>query len=102
MSLATTIGVGHVLPLEVVDKCQGNRVWVLMQGNREFYGTLRGFDEYMNIVLDDVKVYEDAGVEAPRKLVNKGANIESMLLNGSHICMIIPGDQPPPKGHNEE
>ena len=52
MSLATTIGVGHVLPLEVVDKCIGNRVWILMQGDKEFYGTLRGFDEYMNIVLD--------------------------------------------------
>ena len=102
MSLATTIGVGHVLPLEVVDKCQGNLVWVLMQGNREFYGLLRGFDEYMNIVMDDVKVYEDQGAAGRRILVNKGGNIESMLLNGSHICMIIPGDQPPPKGENEE
>ena len=60
-SLATTIGVGHVLPLEVVDKCIGNKVWVLMQNEREFYGTLRGFDEYMNIVLDAVKEYKQIG-----------------------------------------
>ena len=29
----------------------------MMQGDKEFYGTLRGFDEYLNIVLDDVREY---------------------------------------------
>lgn len=27
--------------------------------------------------------------------------VESMLLNGSHICIMIPGDNPPPKASNE-
>ena len=98
-SLATTIGVGHVLPLEVVDKCIGNKVWILMQNDREFYGTLRGFDEYMNIVLDSVKEYKDAGHGGRRTLESQ---VESMLLNGAHISMIIPGDQPPAKGENEQ
>ena len=93
-----TIGVGHVLPLEVVDKCIGNRVWIQMQGDREFFGLLRGFDEYLNIVLDDVLEYKDAGAGGRRTMESRQ---ESILLNGAHVCMIIPGDAPPPKGENE-
>lgn len=69
-----------------------------MQGDKEFFGTLRGFDEYFNVIIDDVKEYQDAGNGGKRTLV---AEVESMLLNGSHICMLIPGDNPPPLGVNE-
>jgi len=41
----------------MIDKCQGNNIWIIMQGDKEFYGTLRGFDEYFNLILDDVKEY---------------------------------------------
>ncbi|TNV75135.1 hypothetical protein FGO68_gene5185 [Halteria grandinella] len=98
-AISQTIGVGHVLPLEVVDKCIGNKVWIMMQGTSEFYGTLRGFDDYLNIVLDEVREYQDSGNGGKRMLVN---TLDSMLLNGSHVCMIIPGDAPPPKGENEK
>lgn len=69
-----------------------------MQGDKEFYGTLRGFDEYFNVILDEVKEYSDAGAGGKRVLV---AEVESMLLNGAHICLLIPGDNPPPLGANE-
>jgi U6 snRNA-associated Sm-like protein LSm5 len=118
MASAATLGVGHVLPLgkqnlpkpfqnpiinkipniEVVDKCTGSRVWIIMTGDKEYFGTLRGFDEYLNLVLDDVKEYQDSGSGGKRILV---ARIESMLLNGAHICMIVPGNDEPPKGVNE-
>lgn len=29
-----------------------------MKGDKEIIGTLRGFDEYVNMVLDDVTEYE--------------------------------------------
>ena len=29
-------------------------MWVVMKGEREFVGTLRGFDDYVNMVLEDV------------------------------------------------
>lgn len=82
----------------MIDKCIGSKLWVIMQGDKEFYGTLRGFDEFMNIVMDDIKEYQFAGIGGKRMLV---AEMESMLLNGSHISMLIPGDNPPPKGDNE-
>ena len=31
---------------------------MFMQGDKEIVGTLRGFDEYVNMVLDDVTEYE--------------------------------------------
>jgi U6 snRNA-associated Sm-like protein LSm5 len=40
--------------LELVDKCIGSKIWVIMKGDKEIVGTLRGFDEYVNMVLDDV------------------------------------------------
>lgn len=62
----TALGVGSILPLEALDKCIGSRICVLMKGDREFYGMLRGFDEYVNLVLDDVKVKVFAGEGAPK------------------------------------
>ncbi len=36
-----------VQPLQVLDKCIGERVWIIMNNNKEFVGRLNGFDEYM-------------------------------------------------------
>jgi hypothetical protein len=41
--MATTI-----LPLELVDRCIGSPIWVLMKNEREFTGTLMGFDDYVS------------------------------------------------------
>ena len=82
----------------MVDKCIGSKLWIIMKGDREFFGTLRGFDEYLNIVLDDVKEYSYAGAGGKRILLN---SVDSMLLNGNNICLMVPGDNPPPLGENE-
>lgn len=60
-----------------------------MKGDKEFYGTLRGFDEFLNMLLDDVKEYRYAGSPSKRELVSQ---IDTMLLNGAHICLMIPGE----------
>lgn len=39
---------------ELIDKCVGSRIWVVMKGDKEFAGTLLGFDDYVNMVLEDV------------------------------------------------
>lgn len=59
---------------------------------------LRGFDEYMNIVLNNVKAYSYSGEGGKRMLLS---HEDSILLNGAHICLMIPGENPPPKGVNE-
>ena len=72
-------------PLALIDKCIGSKIWVIMkvrhfvfwigtcvdlifnfyglkQSEKELVGTLRGFDEYVNMVLDDVTEYEYTAV----------------------------------------
>ena len=44
----------QLLPSELVDRCVGSRIWVIMKGEKEMVGTLRGFDVYVNMVLEDV------------------------------------------------
>ena len=39
---------------ELIDRCIGSKIWVIMKGDKELVGTLRGFDVYVNMVLEDV------------------------------------------------
>ncbi|EGX50755.1 RNA-binding protein lsm5 [Orbilia oligospora] len=71
----------QILPLELVDKCVGSKIWVVMKSEKEFSGTLVGFDDYVNMVLEDVTEY-DAGEQI---------KLKKILLNGNNICMLIPG-----------
>lgn len=49
---------GRLLPLELIDKCIGSKLWIIMKGDKELVGTLIGFDDYVNMVLEDVQVRE--------------------------------------------
>ena len=44
----------QLLPSELVDRCGGSRIWIIMKSDKEMVGTLRGFDVYVNMVLEDV------------------------------------------------
>ncbi|KAI5288718.1 RNA-binding protein lsm5 [Ascosphaera acerosa] len=69
----------QLLPLELIDKCVGSRIWVVMKGEREFTGTLLGFDDYVNMVLEDVTEFDYAGTRT---------QLPKILLNGNNICMV--------------
>lgn len=43
-----------ITPLALLDKCIGERLWLVMKGKREFAGVLRGFDDFFNMVLENV------------------------------------------------
>ena len=79
-----------LLPSELVDKCVNEKVWIIMKnGHKEFTGTLKGFDVYVNCVLEDAIEYDrdqESGKETTK-------NLESILLNGNNICMIVPGGE---------
>ena len=81
----------QLLPLELVDKCIGSKLWIIMKGDKEIVGTLRGFDEYVNMVLDDVTEY-DFTPEG-----TKVTSLDSILLNGSNISLLVPGGKPASK-----
>ena len=52
----TPSAVVQLLPLELVDKCIGSRIHVIMKSDKEIVGTLLGFDDYVNMVLEDVSL----------------------------------------------
>lgn len=37
------------LPLELIDKCIGSKLWIIMKGDKEIVGVLRGFDDYVSM-----------------------------------------------------
>ncbi|KAL1405391.1 RNA-binding protein lsm5 [Vanrija albida] len=78
-----------ILPLELVDRCIGSPIHVVMKNEREFTGTLMGFDDYVNMVLKDVKEYE----VTPAGIVE--TDLGQTLLNGNNIAMLIPGGRGP-------
>ena len=44
----------QLMPLELIDRCIGSQIWVVLKGDKELCGILRGFDEYVNMVLEEV------------------------------------------------
>ena len=56
--------------------------------DKELEGTLCGFDEFVNMVLEDVIEYE---VTASGR---KETKLDQILLNGANVCMLVPGGAP--------
>ncbi|KAI9512828.1 hypothetical protein F5148DRAFT_1160229 [Russula earlei] len=98
----------QILPLELIDRCIGSRIWVVMKNDREFTGTLLGFDDFVSeflhhllsvvgnassfpidMVLEDVIEYEIT----PKG--RKSTKLAQTLLNGNNICMLVPGSDGP-------
>jgi U6 snRNA-associated Sm-like protein LSm5 len=50
-----------------------------MKGEKEFAGTLLGFDDYVNMVLEDVIEFDYDGGQT---------KLPKILLNGNNICMV--------------
>lgn len=53
-------GGGNILPmsksyLELLEKCDGQVVWILMQDGKEMSGVMKGHDEGFNMILENVK-----------------------------------------------
>lgn len=43
----------YIICADLIHKCVGSRLWIIMKDKREFVGTLCGFDDYVNVVLTD-------------------------------------------------
>jgi U6 snRNA-associated Sm-like protein LSm5 len=78
----------QLLPQELIDRCIGSKMWVIMKGDKELVGTLRGFDVYVNMVLEDVQEIE---YTPEGKKITK---LDSILLNGNHVAIMVPGGKP--------
>jgi len=62
---------------------------VITKNDHEFVGKLLGFDDFVNIVLEDVTEYEHVANGL------KKTELAHTLLNGSNIAMLVPGSNGP-------
>ena len=79
-----------VNPLALIDAAVGDQLWIIMKGDKELVGTLRGFDNYVNMVLENVTEYE-----AQPSGKYKKTTMDQILLNGNNIVMLVPGGTGP-------
>ena len=70
-------------------RCVGSKIWILLKDDKEIVGTLRGFDAYVNMVLEEVTEYEITP-EGKRE-----TKLDTILLNGNSVAVMVPGGEPP-------
>uniref|UniRef100_A0A8C2T2K2 U6 snRNA-associated Sm-like protein LSm5 n=1 Tax=Coturnix japonica TaxID=93934 RepID=A0A8C2T2K2_COTJA len=75
----------QLLPLELVDKCIGSRIHIVMKSDKEIVGTLLGFDDFVSILW-----WVEITPEGRR--ITK---LDQILLNGNNITMLVPGGEGP-------
>ncbi|XP_060053070.1 U6 snRNA-associated Sm-like protein LSm5 [Erinaceus europaeus] len=78
----------QLLPLELVDKCTGSRLHIVMKSDKEIVGTHLGFDDFVDMVLEDATEFE---ITPEGRRVTK---LDQILLNGNNITMLVPGEGP--------
>ncbi|MEK6851153.1 MAG: LSM domain-containing protein [Candidatus Thermoplasmatota archaeon] len=69
-----------VMPLNVLEKSVNKRISLLLKDNRILDGKLVGYDEYMNMVLEDTEETKDEQVR----------RIGTVILRGNNVVTIVP------------
>ncbi len=69
-----------VMPLNVLEKSINKRISLLLKDNRILDVKLVGYDEYMNVVLEDTEETKDEQVR----------RIGTVVLRGNNVVTIVP------------
>ena len=67
------------LPLDILEKSVNQKLLLLLKDSRRIEGKLLGFDEYMNLVLDEV---EETDKEDKKRRLGR------IILRGSNVVSI--------------
>ena len=68
-----------VMPLNVLEKSINKRVQLLLKDNRILEGKLVGYDDYMNMVLEDTEETKEDNVRRVGTVVLRGNNVVSIV-----------------------
>lgn len=73
------------MAVKVLDESLGRVVLIKMKGSKVIRGTLLGFDQHMNLLLEESEEVLDEG---------KTNNLGTIVVRGDNVVIISP---PPPK-----
>lgn len=71
-------------PLELLSKSLEKRVLIKLKGGRELRGKLRGYDQHMNLVLEDAEEVRTA--EEGQDILKIG----TVIVRGDNVIIISP------------
>jgi small nuclear ribonucleoprotein len=69
-----------VMPLSLLEKSMNKKVLLLLKDSRLLEGTLVGFDDYLNMVLEDT---EETNADQVKRL-------GTVILRGNNVVSISP------------
>src|SRR2546429_7094124 len=72
-----------VMALNVLEKSINKRVQLLLKDNRILEGKLVGYDDYMNMVLEDTEETKEDNVRRVGTVVLRGNNVVTIVPKGN-------------------
>ncbi len=73
--------------MDLLGRSLNSQVLVKLKGDRELRGRLRGYDQHLNLILDDA---EDLTEQPPQEL-------GTVILRGDNVIFLSPSIKPPAK-----
>ncbi len=64
-----------VLPMNVLEKSLNTKITLLLKDSRMLKGKLTGYDDYMNMVLEDVEENKDGNIKRLGIVILRGNNV---------------------------
>jgi len=64
-----------VLPINVLEKSLNTQITLLLKDSRLLEGKLVGYDDYMNLVLEDVEENKDGNIKRLGTVILRGNNV---------------------------
>ncbi len=71
-------------PLDVLEASLGDRVTVRLKSGDEYVGELAGYDQHMNLVLEEVTIPDDGGIDEELPIE------DTTIIRGDNVVSITP------------
>ncbi len=69
-----------VLPLDALENHLDERMRLILKDGRRLEGEFVGYDQYMNVVLEETEETSDGGTRRLGTVILRGNNVVSMVL----------------------
>lgn len=80
-------------PMELLQKSIGGHILVELKGNRKLKGKLRGYDQHLNLIIEDAdEIYFNPETEQEQI-----ESIQTIIVRGDNVVIVSPPPKPPKK-----